>query len=96
MGLRHSAVAAAKARGRKLGGYCAGMPKPDSALGVAAIQNAADAFAADVGPMLHQLRATGASLRQIADAMASKGIATARGKVWTATAVKNALERLAA
>jgi DNA invertase Pin-like site-specific DNA recombinase len=90
-----AALAAAKARGVKLGGYRGG-GTPDTALATKARQEAAQAFAASVGPMIAEMHKQGASLRQIAEAMASKGIQTARGgDTWTATAVKNALAQYA-
>ena len=86
------ALTAAKARGVVLGGYRGG-PKVDGALGAAAARAQADAFAADVGPIAASLRDRGMSLRQIASALVEQGIRTARGGEWTATAVKNLLER---
>jgi hypothetical protein len=46
--------------------------------------------------MMQEMQTNGSSLRQIAVAMASKGIRTARGGHWSAMAVKNVLGRLAA
>jgi DNA invertase Pin-like site-specific DNA recombinase len=97
------ALAAAKARGVKkdgtpltLGGYRGG-PVPDARLGGEAggkaVAEAADSFAARVAPIANGLRDKGLSLRQIAAELASLGICTARGGAWTATAVKNVLER---
>jgi hypothetical protein len=40
-----------------------------------------------------EMQETGLSLRQIASELASKGIRTARGGQWTATAVRNVLAR---
>jgi DNA invertase Pin-like site-specific DNA recombinase len=77
---------------KELGGYRGGK-KPDATLATQARRKAADGFAAGVAPMMREMRATGSSLRQIADAMASQRIRTARGGAWTATAVKNALAR---
>ena len=85
------ALGAAKARGVQLGGY-RGVPV-DGKLGAEASKKAADDFAARVAPMMREMQARGRSLRQIAAAMASDGICTPRGGQWTATAVKNALER---
>ena len=78
---------------KKLGGYRGGK-KPDAALASQARQKAADGFASSVAPMMQAMQAAGASLRQIAGEMALKGIRTARGGKWTATAVKNALARV--
>jgi DNA invertase Pin-like site-specific DNA recombinase len=80
---------------KKLGGYRGGR-KPDAALATEARQKAANGFADSVAPMMLEMKGTGASLRQIAAAMAAKGIRTPRGGEWTATAVKNALARVAA
>ena len=87
-----AALDAAKARGVSLGGWRGG-PKVDVKQGTAALMARADAFAADVGPIAASLRDRGMSLRQIAAALVEQGIRTARGGEWTATAVKNLLER---
>jgi DNA invertase Pin-like site-specific DNA recombinase len=79
---------------KKLGGWRGG-PKVDTKLGTAAVVKAADGFAGRVGPMVQAMHAEGRSLRQIAAALVDQGIRTARGGEWTATAVKNVLERLA-
>jgi DNA invertase Pin-like site-specific DNA recombinase len=78
---------------KKLGGYRGGK-KADAALATEARVKAADNFAASVAPMMQEMQAAGSSLRQIAASMAEKGIRTARGGEWTATAVKNALARV--
>jgi DNA invertase Pin-like site-specific DNA recombinase len=86
-----AALAAAKARGKKLGG-----PKPAIAtkLGNAANAAAANRFAANVAPVIRQIRATGAtSLRAVAAALTARGIATARGGEWNAAQVANVLKR---
>jgi DNA invertase Pin-like site-specific DNA recombinase len=93
-----AALAASKARGVTLGGYRGG-PVPDAKVGGKAggkaVAEAADAFAGRVGPMIQAMHTEGRSLRQIATALVDQGIRTARGGEWTATAVKNVLERLA-
>jgi hypothetical protein len=76
----------------KLGGYRGG-PVPDAQLGGKAVAEAANAFAGRVGPMMRAMKDQGMSLRQIAAAMVPRGIHTARGGEWTATAVKNVLAR---
>jgi hypothetical protein len=43
--------------------------------------------------MTREMQDQGMSLRQIAAEMVSKSIRTARGGKWTATAVKNMLDR---
>jgi DNA invertase Pin-like site-specific DNA recombinase len=90
-----AALAAAKARGVKLGGDRGGRAPVDAAAKAAeARRKAADEFASNVAPMMREMREIGASLHQIAATMASKGIRTPRGGAWTATAVKNVLARL--
>lgn len=88
-----AALAAAKARGTKLGGWRGG-PVVDGTLGVEAVRKSADAFAAGVAPMLRQMQGEGLSLRQMAARLADKGIKTPRGGAWTAAAVRNALARV--
>ncbi len=87
-----AALAAAKARGTKLGGWRGG-PVVDGTLGAQAGRKGADAFAAGVAPMLRQMQGEGMSLRQIAARLAHKGIKTPRGGAWTAAAVRNVLAR---
>lgn len=89
-----AALAAAKARGTTLGGYKGG-PVPDARKGGEAVKAAADAFAAQVGPMVKAMRQDGLSLRQIAGRLTERGIQTARGGAWSADAVKAVLDRLA-
>jgi len=86
-----AAMQAAKARGKKLGG-----PKLAEArlLGHAANRKAADKFAANVRPIVEQIRASGAtSLRDIASALAARGVPTARGGAWSAAQVANLMQR---
>jgi DNA invertase Pin-like site-specific DNA recombinase len=73
-----AALAAAKARGVKLGGVRPGQPKIDGRLGTA-LQAKADAFAASVGPVIAELRDAGQSLRQVAAGLTRRGIQTVRG-----------------
>nr|WP_294516935.1 recombinase family protein [uncultured Rhodopila sp.] len=87
-----AALAASK---KQLGGYRGG-PVPDAAKATEARQEAADAFAADVGPMAAELRAAGRSLRQIAAELTEQGVRTPRGGAWSADAVRRLLERHAA
>lgn len=98
-----AALAAAKARGTwtsKSGRVCTGLggwrggPVVDHRKGVEARQQAADAFAQRVGPMIQEMRSQGVSLAHIAAKLASNGIKTARGGAWTPTAVKNILTRI--
>lgn len=90
-------LAAAKARGVKLG---TNNLKPErvheaSAKGVATIKQNADDFATKVRPVIEAMQGQGKSLRAIAVELEGLGVKTARGGKWTATAVKNVLERKA-
>jgi DNA invertase Pin-like site-specific DNA recombinase len=86
-----TALAAAKARGVKMGGYRG--VKPDSAVGNAAKTAKARAFAEGVLPVILPLRAAGDSLRAIARELEAQGIATpSGGTTWTATTVANVLK----
>jgi Recombinase len=61
---------------------------------VAAIKAKADRHAANVLPIIREAQRAGAeTLRDVADALNARGIATARGGKWHATSVKNLLER---
>lgn len=88
-----AALQAAKARGTVLGGWKGG-PVVDGRLGTAAVQAKADAFAADVGPMVREMNGRGLSLRQIAAELTGEGIRTPRGGQWTAAAVRSVLARV--
>ena len=86
-----AALAAAKARGVKLGG-----PKLAEAreLATASIKTLADRHVANVLPIIRQIQRTGAtSLHQIADALNARGISTPRGARWYAKSVSNLLAR---
>lgn len=93
-----AALAAAKARGAKLGGDRGNLPavaKQGSALGVQAIKAKADSRAADVAEVIVDLRSSGAdSLRQIAAGLNERGIPTARGGKWSAVQVQRVMERV--
>jgi DNA invertase Pin-like site-specific DNA recombinase len=92
-----AALAAAKKRGKKLGGYRGVMPSAKMQKASKAARRArADARAADVAPVIAELQASGAgSLRAIADGLNAKAIPTARGDgEWTPTQVMRVLERL--
>jgi DNA invertase Pin-like site-specific DNA recombinase len=84
------ALAAVKARGVKLG-------NPNIAKAQEKASEArtarAGAFATNVLPIIRDIRATGASLRQIAAALNARGISTARGGTWAATQVRDILNR---
>lgn len=86
-----SALAAAKARGQKLG-------NPDlaaaRAAGAAVLRANADRHAANVLPIIAEIQKTGATtLRAIADALNKRGVSTPRGRQWEAMSVKNVLAR---
>ena len=86
-----AALAAAKARGVKLGG-----PKLAQArkMALETIGAAADNHAVNVLPIIREVRKAGATtLREIADALNARGVATARGGKWYAMTVSNALAR---
>ena len=89
-----AALAAAKARGIKLGNpanlrnQLAG-----SARGNAAKAAKADKRAADLLPLILPMKAGGASLRQIADGLNRRGVPAPRGGDWSAVAVKRVLDR---
>jgi DNA invertase Pin-like site-specific DNA recombinase len=62
--------------------------------GQAGNRQAADAFAANVLPVVRQMPASGAgSLHSIAAALNDRGIRTARGGAWYASTVRNLLAR---
>ena len=85
------ALAAAKARGVKLGN-----PRLADAIEATnkARQEAADAFAANVLPIIRQIQKSGvSSLRGVAKALSARGIKTARGGAWTAVQVSDILQR---
>jgi len=86
-----AALAAAKARGMKLGG-----PRLREArkLAVATLKAEAEQRAANVLPIIRDIqRAGAASLRDIADALNARGVATPRGGRWHAPSVRNVLAR---
>jgi DNA invertase Pin-like site-specific DNA recombinase len=90
-----AALAAAKARGVKLGN-----PKLREAreravtLAAVATRVIADRHAAAVVPIIRELQRAGAkTLREIANALNSRGVVSPRGGQWYAASVKNALQR---
>ena len=86
-----AALAAAKARGVRLGG-----PNINQArvLAHAAVKAIADRNAANVLPIIEAIRKAGAtSLHQIADALNARGVSTPRGGRWHAKSVANVLAR---
>lgn len=95
-----AALAAAKARGRKLGWSNPARVQEQaqaSATGAAQASAKADQFAANVLPIVRDLQRTGIkSLAGIADALNVRGIRTARPNAkWYPTTVRNLLARAA-
>lgn len=93
-----AALAAAKARGQRLGGYRGGSLSSDTqARGRAEQSRLADRRAADLAPLLKKLRAKGVtSPTEVARALTAQGIPTARGGVkWSAPQVTLIEARLA-
>jgi DNA invertase Pin-like site-specific DNA recombinase len=90
-----AALAAAKRRGVKLGGYRGTtMTKAMRRAATAAIVKRADDRAADLAPTIAELQANGAtSLRAIAAGLNERGIPTARGGQWSAVQVARVLDR---
>jgi DNA invertase Pin-like site-specific DNA recombinase len=86
-----AALTAAKARGKRLGGYREGSLEKRNA----ALRDIADADARRVLEVVKPLRDGGKTLQQIADVLTNTGIRTPRGGVWTATQVKRTLARAA-
>jgi DNA invertase Pin-like site-specific DNA recombinase len=93
-----AALAQAKRRGVKLGGFREGarLTAKARARGRAVRQAKADARAADIGPTIEEIRQTGiVSLASIAAALNDRGIPTPRGgSQWSAVQVGRILERL--
>jgi DNA invertase Pin-like site-specific DNA recombinase len=90
-----AALAAAKARGVRLGNPKLAEAR-QAAHKAAAIANeaAADQHAANVLPIIRQIKRSGATtLREIANALNERGVRTARGGQWYATTVSNVLGR---
>lgn len=91
-----AALAAAKERGVKLGmdNLTVAARVKGNTRGIQAIKEGADVFAARVKPTIEALKGKGLSLRGIAAELNKLNVPTPRGKLWTATAVKNAIERI--
>ena len=90
-GRTKSALAAAKAKGVKLGN-----PRIEAARSraVASLQAEADRAASNVLPIIAEIRSSGATtLRAIAEALNARGVPTPRGGRWHATSVRNVLAR---
>jgi DNA invertase Pin-like site-specific DNA recombinase len=85
------ALAAAKARGVKLGNphYAESVGRAQ-----AAHRSNAERFAANILPIIAEIEATGITTsRKIADALNHRGVRTARGGMWHGSTVRNALAR---
>ncbi len=80
------ALAAAKARGTRLGN-----PRPDMVKARAAASAEAGRFRATIRPQIQVLQAEGRSLRGIAAALNAKGVSASRGGTWHATSVRAVL-----
>jgi DNA invertase Pin-like site-specific DNA recombinase len=92
-----AALAAARERGVALGGWRGSIPSDEARMAsTAALKARAAAFAADLGPVIAELREAGVtSLNAIANALTERGIETPRGgSTWTATSVKRVLAHL--
>ena len=94
-----AALAAAKARGVKLGWSIPERAEEAQRASAAAAerrQAEADRFAGQVGPLAAALAAEGRSLRAVAAELNARGVATPRGKAWQAASVRNLLARVGA
>lgn len=94
-----AALAVAKARGTKLGGFRGSKISDEArAIGMASRQAAAQARATDLAPVIAELRSKGASsLRAVATGLTKLGIPTARGNsTWTPMQVQRVIERIGA
>src|SRR4051794_40187137 len=88
------ALAAAKARGVKLGNRTNLAEATRRSAAARSVE--ADRHAANVLAVIDEIRRGGAtSLRQVAAALTTRGVHTPRGGEWTAAAVKNVLDRQA-
>lgn len=81
-----AALAAAKARGTRLGN-----PRPDLMKAGAAASASAAQFRARVIPVIRILQEQGLSLRGIATELNTRGIHSARGRSWHAASVRQVL-----
>lgn len=83
--------------GRKLGnpaGFGGVVYRNDGKAGGQARMRQADEFASLVGPTVREMQAAGMSLRAMAAKLGERGIKTANGGAWTATTVRNVLNRI--
>jgi DNA invertase Pin-like site-specific DNA recombinase len=85
------ALAMAKTRGVSLGNPALHKARESA---MAAIKEEADKHATNILPLIREAKRAGATtLRQVADALNARGVATARGGRWHATSIKNVLDR---
>jgi hypothetical protein len=90
--LTTAALAAKKAQGAKLGNRT--NLAEARAKGQDTIQKGADAFAANVLPIVREIQASGAtSYAAIAEALNARGVRTARGGTWHASSARNVVIR---
>ncbi|WFT80275.1 recombinase family protein [Methylobacterium sp. CB376] len=93
------ALAAAKARGVKLGGDRGNLSADNvkgRAVSLKLRQAQADRRSSDLSPIIAEIRAAGASLlRKIAAELNARGVPTARGGSWSAVQVQRVLARTA-
>lgn len=96
LGGRRRKVIGVDGRGRKIYGDVVSGSADARAKATAAVEQRADARAADIGPTVKALQAAGAtSLRAIAAGLNEAGIPTSRGQgTWSAVQVARVLERL--
>lgn len=94
-----AALAAAKARGVKLGWanpLKAPMAQEAAERGAAVNKARARAFAENVAPIIREIQAAGAtSLAAVADALNARGVPTARGGSWHPATVRGVMARAA-
>jgi DNA invertase Pin-like site-specific DNA recombinase len=92
-----AALAASKARGKKLGGYrwdIQSVASRGNAESAKVRAESASKHARDLMPLIHAIQAEGAiSLRQIASALNERKIPTARGGEWSAVQVQRLMAR---
>src|SRR4051794_15109051 len=90
-----AALAAAKARGTRLGGFKGHVPTDaDRAKATAALSGKAAGHAARVMPVVAEIRTAGhRSLRAIAAELNARGIPSPRGGEWSSVAVMRLLDR---
>ncbi len=82
-----AALAAAKTRGTKLGGY-RGAPPPDLAKASAGRIAKADLLASRIGPLVCELPEADMTMAVMTRELAARGVRTARDGAWTGQAVK--------